>query len=536
MQAARPRNDDLRDLVGTGEILRRARRDFAFFAPRALKILDKRGRIVPFRLNVGQRKILEAEERQRAEGRRVRIRVLKSRQWGITTYGLGRSFHFVWGRRGHKVITVGSRGEDVEKAHEIPDRFDELLAPDLRLTRTRERKRRIKFTRTDSAMWVDSAEAVDPGRSTTIQRVHFTEVAKWSLDHYDSAKKAAWNALAPQGEIFEESTPRGRNHWYQAWRECFEPKSEWTGVFLPWFLDATNRLPAIPGVDEDPPTAEERERIRRAEAAHGFRIDDAQVRFWRSKVSELGLAGALQEFPWDDETCFVVRLSAVFDPFTLGAAPWPRIETDVRGARLPEWIAVRELPRAGARYAIGADTASGSPDGDFDAAYVLDRETGREVARLRGRFGTTAMASRLNWTGRWYNGALIAVEGHPSATGVVVARELVQVHRYPRVYHHRNPGVRRERERREPGLPMTAPMKQSLIDALREALRLKEFAYACPDLDRELHDFEYLDGGGMGAPDGAHDDCVMAAAIANWAVRQPWPESGYADLGPIHNF
>src|SRR3546814_6498968 len=64
--------------------------DFEFYAPRALKIRTKDAKIVPFRLNRAQRRLLDAVIRQWQETGRIRVVILKARQHGFSTV-VGRS-------------------------------------------------------------------------------------------------------------------------------------------------------------------------------------------------------------------------------------------------------------------------------------------------------------------------------------------------------------------------------------------------------------------------------------------------------------
>lgn len=64
----------------------RIRHDFEYWAWRCVRIFYKTaGGEGPFRLNAGQRRVLEVMEDDRRAGRPVRVIVLKARQWGCST-------------------------------------------------------------------------------------------------------------------------------------------------------------------------------------------------------------------------------------------------------------------------------------------------------------------------------------------------------------------------------------------------------------------------------------------------------------------
>ena len=75
------------------ENLRKLRDDFEFYAPRILKIRTKEGELVPLELNWMQKQILAEINKQKAEGKPIRIIVLKARQMGCSTFTEGILFH-----------------------------------------------------------------------------------------------------------------------------------------------------------------------------------------------------------------------------------------------------------------------------------------------------------------------------------------------------------------------------------------------------------------------------------------------------------
>lgn len=73
-------------------------------------------------------------------------------------------------------------------------------------------------------------------------------------------------------------------------------------------------------------------------------------------------------------------------------------------------LRVHRQPETGKSYDIGADPAEGNPTSDDSAAVVLCRETGEEMARLRGKFQPSTLAAHIDKLGTYYNGAGVMVE------------------------------------------------------------------------------------------------------------------------------
>jgi hypothetical protein len=68
------------------DIGKRLAEDFEFFAEQVLRIRDKDGLIVPFKLNTAQKYLHARIEAQKKKTGRVRVIGLKGRQQGYSTY------------------------------------------------------------------------------------------------------------------------------------------------------------------------------------------------------------------------------------------------------------------------------------------------------------------------------------------------------------------------------------------------------------------------------------------------------------------
>ena len=67
--------------------------DFSQYSESFLKIRTKNGRIIPFKPNEPQKRLLSVIEGERKAGRPVRIIILKARQMGFSTLTEGVLFH-----------------------------------------------------------------------------------------------------------------------------------------------------------------------------------------------------------------------------------------------------------------------------------------------------------------------------------------------------------------------------------------------------------------------------------------------------------
>jgi hypothetical protein len=152
------------------------------------------------------------------------------------------------------------------------------------------------------------------------------------------------------------------------------------------------------------------------------------------------------------------------------------------------------------------DTAGGGPDGDFTAMQVIELETGMQCAELQQRIGTLEQARVAAELAREYNGAMIAVERNN--TGGTVLAYLDESEHYTNIYAQQ--GVA--------GWYTSAGNKPGMIGRLGALLVESPEMFLSRRLLGECRTFVTLAGGATGAANGAHDDCVMAMAIAQ-AVR-----------------
>ncbi len=211
-----------------------------------------------------------------------------------------------------------------------------------------------------------------------------------------------------------------------------------------------------------------------------------------------------QEFAEDAESCFKATGECCFETEAVEvrlAAVTAPIEVR-RGGALQVWLPA--VP--GREYLVAVDTAGGGADGDFAAVQVIDRESGLQCAELQQRLGTLELAKIAAALAREYGEAMIAVERNNHGAGVLAYLDSVE--RYARVYGQN--GVS--------GWLTTAGSKPAMVSRMGALLVESPEMFSSRRLLAECRTFITMDNGRTGAANGAHDDCLMAMAIAQ-AVR-----------------
>jgi phage terminase large subunit len=258
----------------------------------------------------------------------------------------------------------------------------------------------------------------------------------------------------------------------------------------------------------------------------------------RYRVAGLGEWGVVGGSVFDAEL-LMARLERIGEPeargmFEYAANGHTMADIAWRDDKLG-FIRIYEHPRPGRPYVIGGDTAgTGS---DYFVAQVLDNATGQQVAILRQQFDEDLYAKQLYCLGLMYNAALISVEANFSTYPVETLANL----------GYRNLWVR-EREDTYTGKLVkaygwwtSAGNRNRIIGQLIEIVRESPELLSDRTTIEEMLTFVRDEHGKPQAQEGAHDDTVMALAIAyasrdqqsyvdaDAALRVEWSESQWED-------
>lgn len=172
-------------------------------------------------------------------------------------------------------------------------------------------------------------------------------------------------------------------------------------------------------------------------------------------------------------------------------------------------ICIYAPPQPGVPYVIGADTAG---DGsDYFAAHVLDNRTGEQAAVLHSRFDEDVFAQQLFCLGMHYNEALIGVESNFSTYPI---RELERLGYTNQVMRTRMDRFT-QRATHSYGVRTTAQTRPVMLATLARVIRTDCRMLHDRATLNELLTFVRNEKGRAEAQQGAHDDLVMALAIAH---------------------
>ena len=452
-----------------------------------LKIRGRDGALVPLRPNPAQR----AYSAKRRGGHDI---ILKARQLGFTTYIAARFFIATITRPGTLTVLVAHDLDSAQEIFQIVRRFAENLPQRLRegcLQTSRANVRQLVFPALDSQFRVESAADENCGRGLTIQNLHCSEVARWPGDAAATLASLRASFAGSRGALVLESTPQGASGcFYDEWQRAGETGAQ--KHFFPWWWEPAYRRAQS---CETELTDEESE-LRQT---HG--LSPEQIAFRREMRSSFRSL-APQEFAEDPVGCFlasgdcVIDLEIVSSRLVELAAP-----ADLRdNGRLQIWF----QPLPDREYIIGCDPAGGGSSGDYACAQVVDRASGLQCAELRGHWPPREFAARLAELGREYNDALLAVERNNHGHGVLAHLN----DRYRNIFSHGG----------QPGWVTSVSTRPRMIETFSAMLAECPALINSRVLLEECRTFVRRNDGSATAASGAHDDCIMAMAIA-LAVR-----------------
>ncbi len=558
------------------ELIQICRTHFPTACAVLLKVKSKRsGGLIPFIFNRSQVILWNKIAYMVANAITLFLAILKARQIGISTIVLAWEWWNLWRLTDSEVLMVGHEVKLIESFIDTLRRFHEELPdiegikPRLRAGNTTARvpKQEIYYAdRRTKGVTVVAKNISTRGLSAPNQ--HYSEFA-----HYDDPENMLLTLmpmLPPVGSlarkrasIFIETTPLGKNYFYTFWQLAKSGDSDWVSLFLPWTV-------AEDEYSLEPPAgwklSREDEALRKKLSHPRQQIDGREVTraqmYWRQcEMANQGWNEDMfeQEYPGDDETCFLLRTQSVFkqsirylqqcviesernvvaefakrridiEPGTrvvrgeLKYAPGPG-PFDVWKPKkfIPEFERVKDgrllvwsPPQVGHSYCAGIDTGQGL-ERDASVGWMLDVTDGVQVAEWHSRHtDLDPFADEMVALGFWYNTALLFQE--INSIGRVVMKRMKRVWMYPRVGLEERWDEAKLKAGKY-GFMMSDELKEEMVRRMMWFVRERYIKIASSRTLSELSTFED-DDGTYGASSGSNDDCAIAMGLACMAVHQ----------------
>jgi hypothetical protein len=515
-----------------------------------LEIRTKDGVMVPYRTSPGGLKLNRAIRGQEGRGVPVRVVVLKASQVWMSSSAATQIFRrvpFFPGRRAlvvadthnHAGLVFNYYQQYIKSYSDHP--FGSEIGASIDLPKlVKDTEQWIRWEN-ESSILVGTANNVDIGRSAPYNWAHLSEAAFYrSLGALMTGLMQRIPA-SPDSGVIVESTANGLGgDFYELCQLAMSGKTGWVFVFFGYHEHPENALhPKALGY-ADAAAFQKTLTPSEWEEQQKYNLTLTQLA-WRRFVIETACEGKVerfqQEHPGNAAEAFRGTGRAIFDLAALARMPVIQepsrgrleviesgIERRVRFMQSTSGgeLRVYQLPQRGKRYVIGADHAEGvdpgakegKSDPDYCAAFVMDADTGEQVAQLQERYEARPWAERLYWLGRWYNWAFAVPE--QKAQGKAVIGHLLEIEGgYPveLIYAaQRAPSDRRPPLLQELGYDTNTVLRPVLVSALDTAIREMAVRIRDAGLLAECQAFVRKPNG---REEGIrHDDMVFACALA----------------------
>jgi hypothetical protein len=258
-----------------------------------LCILDKRQRLVPFHPNRVQAHLLA-----HLTGRDL---ILKARQLGISTAVQAWLFKTAVSQT-VRVVTFTHLDTSTTFLRAMTRLFYDQLPAAKKPKRSTANATLTEYPGTNSTIFTGTAGSPESGRAGSFSHLHGSEVAFWR--NSDRLIAGVMQAIPLHyGHIVMESTANGQQGWfYERCMEALDGSTDWTLHFYPWWWDDSYAIPDVGQFALEPD-----ERALMDEHALTYE----QIAWRRTKQRELGNLFA-QEYPEDPHGAFISSGSGYF--------------------------------------------------------------------------------------------------------------------------------------------------------------------------------------------------------------------------------
>ena len=191
--------------------------------------------------------------------------------------------------------------------------------------------------------------------------------------------------------------------------------------------------------------------------------------------------------------------------------------SDIKWVNDPDgYIKLYKLPNQlnWTQFCIGGDTAG--EGSDYFVGMVLDAQTGEQVAVLHQQFDADQYTKQMYCLGKYYRDALIGIEANFDSFPIMELQRL----QYPKQYTREAQDTYTGKTEKRFGFKTTSLTRPTIISRLIEIVR--EHCETINDRGtlEELLTIVRNEKGRIEAPEGGHDDMMMALAIAHHIKEQ----------------
>ena len=501
-----------------------------------IKIRNKEGNIVSFKLNNPQQKLYDIIKIQKQKRKPVRVIILKARQMGFSTLTESILFKETVTKFNRRTGIITHLSTATTNLFNMSKLMLDCLPEDMKPSVKKSNAQELIFdndsgTGLKSKIKCMTAGTSGVGRSDTFDNLHLSELAFWQGD-VKATLTGLFQAVPnlPDTMIIIESTANGFETFRELWEQAVNGESDFIPLFVAWHEMPEYSMP-YSGFKL---TAEE-EKLKNT---YNLTNDQLEWRRWCIRNNcQNNIDQFKQEYPSCPEEAFLSTGSCIFDKDAvinrLRYVPKPikqgyfvyneekashNIMTDIKWVNDKDGcIKLYKLPNMPAftKYCIGGDTA-GDTQGDEFSADVIDAKSLEQVATLTMQTDEGLFARQMYCLGMYYGWALMAIETDFSTYPQKKLEELG----YPSFYVREVVDRYDKSVTKQFGFNTNKKTKPLILANLVDYVREHTDIFNNEKTLRQMLTFVKKDGGIQEAEEGYHDDKVMSIAIALQAVGQ----------------
>lgn len=461
-----------------------------------------------------------------ALGRRLRARILKYRQGGVTTlFAIVYLDDALW-TPGFSAAIIAHDRPTIGKIFQIVKRAFDNLPPSIKPTTKQDTLYSYRFERTFDGQLLDSEIYVDMKlRGGTVQALHVSERAYIQGEKSQELEAGSKQAVPVHGRITEETTANGYDEFYDSFTEDYQNPDpgdlEYKAMFFAWHQDPEYMLPG----EIETRTEADNKLDELIFKNYGYHLTDGQILWYnwkerdlikaaRESEDKIGLSGRQlmrQEYPSTWREAFQSGQGNVFDALLLDSMVGAKPKRLQGSAKQPgEQIRIFHEFEAGRFYGLGCDPSDGMSD---PAGIAIWDDQYRKVAEWSGLLRPDKLANLVAEMGELYGGAFAGVENNMLSTVLFLDK----------IYHNIFSTVTLDKTHntrtKKIGWTTTGRSRDVMIDDF--VMHFEEGTLQ--DLSdrslKEMQTFVRKEGGKREHAAGKHDDMLFADMIAIQMIK-----------------
>ena len=497
-----------------------------------IKIRDKKGNVIPLKLNEPQMKYYNVIKQLYEEKKPIRIIILKARQMGFSTETESIIFKNVVTNHNYNAGIVAHKEDSTTNLFNMSKRMLEYLPKSIKPEQKKSNAKELVFnnengTGLDSKIKCMTAGGKGIGRSDTFTALHLSELAFWEGNKQDillGLLQAVPNIT--ESIVIIESTANGFDYFKELWDKAVAGENDFYPLFVGW-----NELSEYKMQYTGFQLTEEEKELQRL---YNVSLEQLEWRRWCIKNNCGGdIDKFKQEYPISPEEAFISTGKCYFNkaniikrinelrnikPIIRGSFSCFYDGVRIRGKKFNEEekgsIKIYKYPENNVPYVIGGDTAG--EGSDYFTAHVINNITGEQVAVLKQQYDEIEYVKQMYCLGMFYNKALLGPESNFSTYPI---QKLIELN-YPNIFVRKKEDTYSNKYEKSFGFKTTSITRPLVLGNLQEIVK-DEIEKIC-DIEtlREMLTFIVNKNGRAEAEEGYHDDLVMALAISYYIRTQ----------------